>query len=113
MTRARATLVSVGDTPYYHRIGRCVIRAFLCGVDEHTLRSYEHRRVWMSERLSLLSKTFAIAVCAYTLMSNHYHLVVRLAPEQAQAWSKRDIIERWTRLFQGTTQVRRFCVLTY
>ena len=78
MTRARATLVSVGDTPYYHRIGRCVRRAFLCGVDEHTLRSYEHRRVWMSERLSLLSKTFAIDVCAVTFMPTRYQIVVLL-----------------------------------
>ena len=108
MTRARATLVSVEDTPYYHCIGRCVRRAFLCGFDEHTQRSYEHRRVWMRERLSLLCETFAIDVCAYTLLSNHYHLVVRLAPVRAQAWSKRDIIERWARLFQGTSQARRF-----
>lgn len=31
MTRPRATLVSVEDTPYYHCIGRCVRRAYWCG----------------------------------------------------------------------------------
>ena len=33
MTRPRASLLSVADTPYYHCIGRCVRRAYLCGED--------------------------------------------------------------------------------
>lgn len=86
MTRARATLVSVEDTPYYHCIGRCVRRAFLCGVDNTNGKSYEHRRDWIQDRLSLLSEVFAIDLCAYALMSNHYHLVVKLNPMGSTAW---------------------------
>ena len=75
MTRPRSTLVSVADTPYYHVIGRCVRRAFLCGEDALTGRSFSHRRHWMLNRLKLLTETFSIELCAYALMSNHYHLV--------------------------------------
>ena len=83
MTRARATLVSVEYTPYYHCIGRCMRQAVLCSIDEHTQHSYNHRCVWMSERLSLLTGAFAIDVCAVTFMANHYHLVVRLSTKRS------------------------------
>jgi len=108
MTQSRASLVCVEDTPYYHCVGRCVRRAFLCGYDERSQRSFEHRRVWMSERLARLTEAFAIDVCSYTLMSNHYHLVVRLTPERTESWSSRDIVERWLMLFKGTDEARQF-----
>ena len=80
MTRPRSSLVSVSDTPYYHCIGRCVRRAFLCGKDPVSGKSFEHRKQRILERLKLLTEVFAIDLCAYALMSNHYHLVLRLAP---------------------------------
>ena len=44
MTQARQNLISLSDTPYYHVMGRCVRRAFLCGEDGFTGKSYEHRK---------------------------------------------------------------------
>ena len=108
MTRPRATLVSVADTPYYHVIGRCVRRAYLCGEDALTGRSFSHRRQWLLERLQLLTDTFAIDVCAYALMSNHYHLVVRLDVERVKQWSAHEIVARWTRLYAGPKSAQRF-----
>ena len=103
MTRPRSTLVSVADTPYYHVIARCVRRAFLCGDDRVTGQSFDHRRAWLLGRLKLLTETFAIDLCAYALMSNHYHLVVRIDVAQVKHWSARDVTERWCRLFSGPT----------
>ena len=108
MTRPRSTLVSVADTPYYHVIARCVRRAFLCGDDRLTGQSFNHRRGWLLERLKLLTETFAIDVCAYALMSNHYHLVLRIDVERVKQWSEREVAERLSRLFSGPSYLRRY-----
>ncbi|TQV65831.1 hypothetical protein FKG94_28005 [Exilibacterium tricleocarpae] len=108
MTRPRKALVSVQNTPYYHVVSRCVRRTFLCGIDQHTNRNYEHRRQWIVNRIRLLSSLFSIDVCAYAVMSNHYHIVVKLDPEQAECWHDDDVVERWTSLYKGPLLVRRY-----
>lgn len=80
MTRPRKEQVSVQDTPYYHVVSRCVRRSYLCGEDHTTGRSYEHRRQWIEDRIRILSSIFAIDICAYAIMSNHLHIVVKLCP---------------------------------
>ncbi|ALP41832.1 transposase [Aeromonas schubertii] len=100
MTIARSRQISLQDTPCYHVVSRCVRRAFLCGEDAHLGQSYEHRRQWVVDRLGLLSRLFAIGICAYAVMSNHYHLVLKVDAEQAHGWSEREVAERWAGLFQ-------------
>ncbi len=108
MTRPRKALISLADTPYYHIISRCVRRAFLCGVDDYSGRSYEHRRQWVVDRIRLLSSLFAIDVCAYTVMSNHYHLVLKLCPEQVEGLNDDDVMDRWCALFKGPLLIQRY-----
>lgn len=60
MTRARRELVDIETTPYYHCICRCVRRAYLCGEDSFTGKSYEHRKPWILERLRFLQSIFSI-----------------------------------------------------
>ncbi len=99
MTRARRELVDIETTPYYHCICRCVRRAFLCGEDSFTGKSYEHRKPWVLQRLRFLQSIFSIELCAYAIMSNHYHLVIRLNDQVANDWSEEEVMERWGRLF--------------
>ena len=51
MTQSRESQVSLSDTPYYHCISRCVRRAYLCGEDKYTEKSFEHRRQWVALRM--------------------------------------------------------------
>jgi REP element-mobilizing transposase RayT len=108
MTRPRKELISLADTPYYHITSRCVRRAFLCGVDHYSGRSYEHRRQWVVDRIRLLSSLFAIDVCAYAVMSNHYHLVLKLSPGQMDKLSEKQIMDRWCALFKGPLLIQRY-----
>ena len=108
MTQPRKRLVSVEDTPYYHCIGRCVRRAFLCGQDEFSGKNYEHRRAWIVNRLQYLTQIFAIEVCSYAVMSNHYHVILRLNTSQSAPWSDKEIVERWVALFSGNAYSRAY-----
>ena len=108
MPRARKHLVCVAETPYYHVTSRCVRRAFLCGVDRESGRSYEHRRGWLEDRIRILSSVFSIQICAYAVMSNHYHVVVRLNPVESDEWCDDEVLRRWTALFRGPLLVQRY-----
>ena len=83
MTLPRSSLVSLVSTPYYHCVGHCVRKAFLCGHDQLSGRSFEHRRGWIVERLAVLSSVFVIDIAAYAEMSNHYHVVIRIDADKA------------------------------
>ena len=109
MPRARKHIVCLSETPYYHVTSRCVRRAFLCGVDRDSGRSYEHRRGWIENRLRVLSSLFSVHLCAWAVMSNHYHIVVRLNPAESDALSDDEVLTRWTSLFRGPLLVQR-CV---
>jgi REP element-mobilizing transposase RayT len=108
MGYARKSLVSLQDTPYYHVIGPCVRRAWLWGFDEYSGKDYSHRKQWVLDRLALLSKIFALDVCAYAIMSNHYHLVVHVDQHRAKVWTAQEVIERWSVLFRAPLLIQRW-----
>ncbi|MBW9267977.1 MAG: hypothetical protein K1563_19490, partial [Candidatus Thiodiazotropha sp. (ex. Lucinisca nassula)] len=111
MPKPRKALVLLQETPYYHCVSRCVRRAFLCGVDTLTGKSYEHRRQWIVDRIKQLSDNFAIDTCAYSVMSNHYHIIVHVDAERAAEWSEQEVIERWDHLF-SLPVIIQLCILT-
>ncbi len=101
----RKALVSLSDTPYYHVVSRCVRRAWLCGFDEYAGRDYSHRKTWVIERLALLSSAFTIEICAYAVMSNHFHLVLFVDSKRARNLTRDEVVDRWTRIFGIPTPV--------
>jgi REP element-mobilizing transposase RayT len=108
MPTARKKQVSLTDTKYYHCISRCVRRAFLCGEDRLTGKSYEHRRNWVEEKLLALAKVFCIEVCGYAVMSNHTHLVLYVDDKKAERLSDKAIVIRWHKLFKGNWLTHKF-----
>ena len=96
MTLARKQLISIEDTPYYHIVSRCVRRAFLCGKDQYSGRCYEHRRKMIVDRIKQLADVFHIDVCAYAVMSNHYHLVLKV--NSTKEWNEKQVLSYWSSL---------------
>ncbi|MBS0286359.1 MAG: transposase [Proteobacteria bacterium] len=99
MTIPRSQKVDLNLTSYYHCMSRCVRRTYLCGVDRETGQDFTHRKGWLEGRILELSTIFAIKVCAYAVMSNHYHVVLYINASQAKAWETQEIIDRWKLLY--------------
>jgi REP element-mobilizing transposase RayT len=108
MAKARKMQVSLEATPYYHCISRCVRRSFLCGVDSYSGQSYAHRRQWVEARLYKLVGVFAIDLCAFSVMSNHTHTVLRVDRQKALEWDRAQVIDRWHSLYAGNWLYQKF-----
>ncbi|WED27518.1 transposase [Vibrio sp. DW001] len=97
MTTARNQLVCLESTQYYHCVSRCVRRSFLCGEDSVSGKSYEHRRGWIEKKILTLASIYCIDVCAYAVMSNHYHLVLHVDENEAKTLTMHEVVERWSK----------------
>jgi len=106
--KPRYAQVSLEATPYYHCVSRCVRRAYLCGSDPITGKGYEYRRHWVEDKLLELASIFAVDICAYAIMSNHYHVVFHIDRETAESWSQAEVIDQWHQLFSDTLFSQRF-----
>jgi REP element-mobilizing transposase RayT len=100
MGYARKMLICLDDTTYYHVMARCVRRAWLWGFDEYAGKDYSHRKQWVVQRLRHLANSFAIDVCAYAIMANHYHLVLNVDRNRAASWTRDEVVARWAALFK-------------
>jgi putative transposase len=105
MALPRSTYVKDGKEGVYHCFTRCVRRAFLCGFDLVTQGDYSHRKTWIVDRLRYLAGIFAIEVCAYAVMENHYHTVLRTRPDIVATWSDREVAIRWLSGFSAARAV--------
>jgi REP element-mobilizing transposase RayT len=104
----RKSLICLDDTPYYHVVARCVRRAWLWGYDAYAGKDYSHRKQWVMQRLRFLSKVFAIDLCAYAIMSNHYHLVLRVDRKRGTRLTQVEVVQRWTMLYKEPLVVQRW-----
>jgi len=98
MTYPRAMTVHPTEPGLYHCISRCVRRAWLCGTDRFTGRDYNHRRGWIESRLIKLAEHFAVGVYAWSVMSNHTHIVLCVDPRRPWQWSDETVARHWCHL---------------
>ena len=107
MAQAREQLIPPNTSGYFHCISRCVRRAWLCGLDPLSGKSYEHRRDWVEQRLLLLAEVFSVSIYAYAVMSNHLHVVLKVDAVAAGNWEAEEVAQRWCRVFPGNGDPKR------
>ena len=95
----RSELFDENSVGCYHCTNRCVRRAFLCGYDAATGKSFNHRKAWIRDRLEQLAAQFGIDVLGYAVMSNHLHVILRNRPDLVEQWSDEEVARRWWNLF--------------
>ncbi|MGO9464288.1 MAG: transposase [Isosphaeraceae bacterium] len=92
MTMARAHLIDIAVTRWYHCIARCVRGAtFFC-------EGATDRKEWVENRLEELSQIFAITVGGFAVLDNRIHVLVRVDPDRAQGWTDEEVVRRWARV---------------
>ena len=91
MTMARAHLVDVSVTRWYHCI-TAVSVARSCSAKDR-----ENRKEWIEHRLQELAEIFAVSVGGFSVMDNHLHVLVRLDPDIADR-----LVRRRSRAALGT-----------
>ena len=108
MPKPRYAQISVGETPYVHVVSRTVRRSFLCGKDKYSGKNFNHRRQWVEDEMLRLARVFSLDICAYAVLSNHYHIVLHINLSEARQWSQDEVIERWHQLFKGSIQSQQY-----
>jgi REP element-mobilizing transposase RayT len=104
MATPRSQLIDSEYPMHYHLVSRCVRKSWLCGLDPKSRKNYEHRKTWLRNRLLHLARCFAVAIDAYAIMSNHFHLVVYFDPRESFSWSDEEVADRWLAAFPPHTE---------
>lgn len=91
----RGEVIDPHEVTIAHVYSRTVRRCFLFGDDALTGKNYDHRKVWIEELLEHFSAWFAIDLLSYSILSNHYHLVLRSRPDIVKTWDDTTVARRW------------------
>lgn len=92
MTTARRKTVNYNDTHWFHCISKIARGLTILDRYEKQLK----KRIESETRR--LSKIFAIGVGGHAILGNHFHFLLRVDLEKAQAWSAHEVVSRWAQL---------------
>ncbi|MCA9180020.1 MAG: hypothetical protein KDA51_01170 [Planctomycetales bacterium] len=94
----RSEVISPDESCIVHVISRVVRRCFLLGDDPLTGKNYDHRKEWIEILLQHQAKHFGVDLLCFSLMSSHFHLVLKSQPEIVGTWTSREVARRWLML---------------
>jgi REP element-mobilizing transposase RayT len=92
---ARAEVFAPDEIAIVHVMNRVVRRCFLLGDDPVTGKNYDHRKQWIEDELERLAAGFGIDLLCFSVMSNHFHLILRSRPDVVETWDGSEVARRW------------------
>ena len=91
----RGSHFSPEEIAIVHVFNRVVRRCFLLGDDPVTGKNYDHRKLWIEDLMQHQAKFFAIDILSFSILSNHFHQVLRSRPDVVQTWDDTEVARRW------------------
>ena len=88
---ARVELFAPCEIAIVHVMNRVVRRCFLLGNDPVSGKNFDHRKIWIEDRLRYLAALFGIDLLGFSILSNHFHLILRSRPDVVATWSDADV----------------------
>ena len=92
---ARSIEINEAEVAIYHVTTRCVRRAFLMGNDRVIEKCFDWRRLWLLGRLIWLAMRFKIDIIGFSIMANHFHLILRNRPDLVKDMSDEEVVRAW------------------
>ncbi|MEI8211780.1 MAG: hypothetical protein WCI02_06505 [Planctomycetota bacterium] len=92
---ARAEVFDPSEVAVVHVMARTVRRCYLLGFDPISEKDFDHRKFWIECKLQQLAAHMGIDLLAFTLMSNHLHLILRSRPDVVASWNDDTVARRW------------------
>jgi hypothetical protein len=65
---------------------RVVRRCFLLGDDPVSGKNFDHRKQWIEDELEKFSGAMGIDLLGFSILSNHFHLLLRSRPDVVATW---------------------------
>ena len=92
---ARAEVFDPKEVMVAHVMTRTVRRCFLFGDDPVSGRNFDHRKTWIEQYLQQFAALFSIDLICFSILSNHYHLILRSRPDIVEDWDDTEVARRW------------------
>jgi len=61
-------------------------------------KNFDHRKVWVEPYLRQFASAFGIDLLGFSILSNHFHLILRTRPDVVATWDDREVARRWLML---------------
>ena len=81
-----------------HVFSRTVRRCFLMGDDPISGKNFDHRKRRIEQYLQQFAAYFGIDLLCFSLLSNHFHLILRSRPDVVATWDDKEVARRWLML---------------